>query len=131
MPLPENRAWESLLRGRRVLVIEDDYFWADELSTGLRRAGALVLGPTGTLASALALLAPEPELDAAVIDMNLRGERAEPLVDRLVALKVPLLLVTGYECSSLSEAHIGLPCLEKPVALAAVLTAVSRLLPQG
>lgn len=128
--MSENRARENLLRGRRVLVVEDDYFWADELTTGLRRAGAEVLGPTGTLASALALLAPEPDLDAAVIDMNLRGDRADPLVDRLIALKVPVLLVTGYECSSLSEAHAGLPCLEKPVALAAVLTALGQVLPQ-
>ncbi len=112
-----------------MLVVEDDYFWADELSRGLRRAGVVVLGPTGTLASALALLAPEPDLDAAVIDMNLRGERAEPLVDRLLSLRVPVLLVTGYECSSLTVAHADLPCLEKPVALSAVLTALGRLLP--
>ncbi|SFL67008.1 CheY chemotaxis protein or a CheY-like REC (receiver) domain [Methylorubrum salsuginis] len=127
MPVRSDR--DSDLRDRRVLVVEDDYFWADELAGGLRRAGVAVLGPTGTLASALALLAPEPELDGAVIDMNLRGERADPLVDRLLALRVPVLLVTGYECSSLSVAHAGLPCLEKPVALAPVLNALSRLLP--
>lgn len=126
--MPEIRAWESLLRDRRVLVVEDDYFWADELSSGLRRSGVAVLGPTGTVASALGLLAPEPDLDAAVIDMNLRGERADPVVDRLLALSVPLLLVTGYECSSMTGAHAGLPCLEKPVALDVVLRALSRLL---
>lgn len=129
--MPERRVWNSQLQDRRILVVEDDYFWADELGGGLRRAGAAVLGPTGTVASALALLAPEPDLDAAVIDMNLRGERAEPVADRLLALRVPVLLVTGYECSSLCEAHAHLPCLEKPVALDAVLGALSRLLPQA
>jgi ActR/RegA family two-component response regulator len=127
--LPDIRAWDSLLRDRRILVVEDDYFWADELGGGLSRAGALVLGPTGTVASALELLAPAPGLDAAVIDMNLRGERADPVADRLLALRVPVLLVTGYECSSLTETHAGLPCLEKPVALDAVFGALSRLLP--
>lgn len=126
--LPETSVWAGILRDRRVLVIEDDYFWADELGTGLRRAGVTVVGPTGSLSSAMALLAAEPGLDAAMIDMNLRGERAEPLVDRLLALGVPVLLVTGYECSSLFETHAGLPCLEKPVALDAVFTALSRLL---
>lgn len=129
--MPDSRAWNNLLRDRRILVVEDDYFWADELGGGLRRAGAAVLGPIGTVASALSLLAPEPDLDAAVIDMNLRGERADPVANRLLALRVPVLLVTGYDCSSLCEAHAHLPCLEKPVALDTVLAALSRLLPQG
>lgn len=127
--MSESQVRESALQGRRVLVVEDDYFWADELSAGLRRVGVAVLGPTGTITSALDLLAPEPDLDAAVIDMNLRGERADPVADRLLELGVPVLLVTGYETATLSPAYAALPCLEKPVGLGPVLAALGRLLP--
>lgn len=118
----------SVVPGRRLLVVEDDYFWADELSGGLRRAGAAVLGPVGTVEAALSLLGDGPEPEAAVIDLNLRGERADPVVDRLLGRGVPVLLVTGYDGAALSEAYAALPRVEKPVVVASVLAALTALL---
>ena len=42
---------------RRVLIVEDEYFLADDLAQALRRLGAEVIGPVPTQAQALALLA--------------------------------------------------------------------------
>ena len=61
-------------RGRRILVVEDDFFVADEVTHGLRRHGAEVVGPAPTVAAALALLDGAAALDGAALDVNLGGE---------------------------------------------------------
>ena len=47
---------DGALRGRHVLVVEDDYFLATDLAATLSAAGAKVLGPVPTLQAALDLL---------------------------------------------------------------------------
>lgn len=118
---------ESVVCDRRVMVVEDDYFWADELSSGLRRAGAAVIGPVGNVQAALDLVRTEANLDAAIIDMNLKGERADALADFLIERGVPVLLVTGYDWNALPLAYGALKRLEKPVAFGAVLAALDSL----
>ncbi|MEE7458911.1 response regulator [Methylorubrum populi] len=114
---------------RRLLVIEDDYFWADELRRALEDAGATVLGPVASVETAMALLRSEPELDAAILDLGLRGVQAYGVADWLLARRVPILVITGYEAEALPPAYAALLRLEKPVSTAAVLTAVETLFP--
>ena len=52
------------LAGRRVLVVEDEYFIADDLRHQLEACGAEVLGPVPRVGEALALIAATPEIDA-------------------------------------------------------------------
>ena len=115
--------------GRRLLVIEDDYFWADEVRRALEEAGATVLGPVASIETAMALLQLEPELDAAILDLGLRGVQAYGVADWLLARRVPILIITGYEAEALPPAYAALPRLEKPASTAAVLTAVEALFP--
>jgi hypothetical protein len=46
---------EQILRDCRILVVEDEYMLADELGTELSEAGAIILGPVGTLEDSLHL----------------------------------------------------------------------------
>lgn len=115
--------------GRRLLVIEDDYFWADEVRRALEATGATVLGPVASVETAMALLRSEPELDAAILDLGLRGVQAYDVADWLLARRVPILIITGYEAEALPPAYAALPRLEKPASTAAVLTAVEALFP--
>ena len=48
------------LAGKTILVVEDEYFLAADLKRALADAGATVLGPTGEVASALALIGETP-----------------------------------------------------------------------
>ncbi len=66
---------ERTLRNCRILVVEDEYYLADELRTELETRGALVLGPVGTLDQALAAIGEARDIDGAILDVNLRGER--------------------------------------------------------
>src|SRR5688572_5492874 len=65
----------SDLAGRRVLVVEDSPVVAEASEDMLRDMGCAVIGPATNMASALQLAA-EEELDAAIVDINIRGGKA-------------------------------------------------------
>lgn len=91
---------EALLQGRCVLVVEDEYFIADAMQRGLRKAGARVVGPAASVAEALALLQAEP-VDGAVLDLNLDNEKTFPVADALEARGIPFLFATGYNLADI------------------------------
>ncbi|WP_156443027.1 response regulator [Blastomonas sp. CCH3-E3] len=64
---------EALLRGCRVLVVEDDFLIADDFSRRLVAHGAQIVGPAATLDAALQALDQAGSVDVAVLDINLRG----------------------------------------------------------
>jgi CheY-like chemotaxis protein len=82
---------------RRVLLAEDNYLLALDLSTELESLGAEVLGPIADLDTALGLVMSERQIDAAVIDINLNGEFAYHLVDELVRRDIPVVFSTGCD----------------------------------
>ena len=103
------------LTGRRVLVVEDEFLLAMELETLLSRRGCTVLGPVPTVRQALAMLDRE-QPEAALLDVNLKGERATPIAVALRERGVPFVLVTGYSDHQLSEPELNqAPRLDKPV----------------
>ena len=59
------------LSGRRILVVEDEFFVADDLVQALTRLGAEVLGPVATREEAFELLSTGERIDLAVLDLSL------------------------------------------------------------
>jgi two-component SAPR family response regulator len=122
------------LNDRAVLVIEDEYFIADEIRCYLQESGAHVLGPAPDLESARALLA-NWRVDCAVLDIDLRGETVFPFAHALRLRNVPWVYVTGYRRRSVEEQLSGEAYLEKPINKSALIGALRRLiepgLPQG
>ena len=114
---------DMVLNGKRILVVEDDYFIAKGLVRDLERVGAAVIGPVPTIAQALAAIAAE-ELDAVVLDVNLRGEMAYPVADKLLAQGLPFVLTTGYSSSALPSRYAGVPHCDKPVEVSALASAL-------
>ena len=104
----------SDLEGARVLVVEDEYFIADDLVRALHAAGGLAVGPAGSLAQARTLL-DEGQVDAALLDLNLRGEMAFPLISDVQERGLPCVIMSGYSPESLPESVRHVPSLEKPV----------------
>ncbi len=116
----------SPLRGRRVLVVEDDYLIASDMVDLLHRAGAATAGPVGRVQEALALLRAEPgTLDLAVLDMDLHGEPSHAVADALAALGVPFVLTTGFSAHALHPAYRGCARVEKPINERALLAALA------
>lgn len=103
------------LSGRKVLVVEDDYFIAQDTCSMLRNNGAEVLGPVASLEKALAVVASESEIDAAVLDINLRDARVFPVADALSARGVPFVFATGYDKTVIPDRFAGVRHCEKPI----------------
>jgi DNA-binding NtrC family response regulator len=116
------------LENASVLVVEDEYFIATEIARALEEAGARAVGPAGTVEQAKALLA-EQQVDAAILDLNLRGNMAVPLVEQLSKRGMPCVIVSGYGSESLPESISGVPNLEKPVNYAKVMQLLAAQLP--
>ena len=102
----------------RILVVEDEYFLANELSIELADLGATILGPAANVQTALSLLSNEGELDGAVLDINLGGEPAFPVADHLIAQGIPMIFTTGYDAEAMPERFKNVPRCEKPFSMA-------------
>ncbi|HEY0034239.1 MAG TPA: response regulator [Devosia sp.] len=112
-----NQSLEDL-RGRRLLIVEDDYMIATDLTHWFEDAGAEVVGPAGSVSKALALVASHAEqLDAAVLDVNLRDEKVFPVAEALSKAGVPFIFATGYDAHIIPETYVEVPRCEKPVDL--------------
>ncbi|MBN4097828.1 MULTISPECIES: response regulator [unclassified Methylobacterium] len=103
------------LAGRRVLLVEDDYFIAVDLKSGFEEGGAQVLGPVASVGEALALIAGTTEIDAAVLDINLQDELVYPVADALHARGVPFLFATGYDPVAVPSLHGAVALCQKPI----------------
>jgi CheY-like chemotaxis protein len=95
-----------------ILAVEDEALIAMELEDLLGDLGYRVAGPASSVSAAIALLGRSLP-DAAVVDANLAGESAWPIVEALERAGIPLVLASGYELSELPFAFNG-PLVSKP-----------------
>lgn len=97
------------LAGRRVLVVEDECFLADDIARALAGLGAETVGPVPTREQALAHLEGGGRIDVCVLDLDLRGEMAFPVADALLARGVPFVFSTGYDQAVVPVGYAGVP----------------------
>ena len=125
------RGGGPVLAGWRVLVVEDEWLIAAWVGRALEGAGAVVLGPAGSVGRALALLADgSPPPDAALLDANLGGEAVTPVALALAGRGVPFALVTAYAADGLDGPLRAAPRVGKPFTAAGLVRAVARLRPK-
>ncbi len=92
----------SRLKGKRVLVVEDEFLIAMLYEDLLAEHESVKLGPAATIERALELIESEAP-DAALLDGNLHGRLSSPVAEALEARGVPFLLVTGYENLAIAD----------------------------
>ncbi|TDK32135.1 response regulator [Rhizobium deserti] len=115
--------YSRFFSGRRILIVEDEYFLADETRRKLEDLGAKVVGPTGRVQQALQLI--EDELiDAAVLDVHLGDEMVFPVADELEARHIPFVFATGYDPSFFPIKYTGFALCEKPTELERIALAL-------
>jgi DNA-binding NtrC family response regulator len=118
---------QTSLRGRAIMVVEDEFLQAEDLSQALSGAGASLIGPFATVDAALAGLADGERIDAAVLDVNLRGVAVSPLMEALAARGIPFLFATGYDRTALPAAWRDVPIFEKPFNVRKLVEALAAL----
>jgi DNA-binding NtrC family response regulator len=107
----------SPFRHRRILVVEDEAFIAEELKAALERQEGMCLGPYSDVGDALECAMTTTLLDAAILDVNVGGKLTFDLADTLTARGIPIVFWTGYDKSILPARFAERPWCEKPMAV--------------
>lgn len=118
---------DQRLLGRRILVVEDDYYLAMDTEDWLRSAGAEVLGPVPDERAASDLLN-DGKIDCAVLDINLGHGPSFVIAARLQETNIPFVLATGYDAAAVPRVFSDVPRLEKPFREHDLISAVQRLI---
>jgi DNA-binding response OmpR family regulator len=116
----------AALAGIRVLVVEDEFLVAMLIEEMLESAGCVVIGPIPRVPEALDAVHRDT-CDAAVLDINLGGERIDPVAEALSRRNVPFMFVTGYGTAGLPGNYVDRPRICKPFKMAELLGTVSSL----
>ena len=115
----------AALRGRWIFIVEDDCVTAMDLAETLSAAGAQIVGPAGSIKAAFELLQRRPQLDIALLDIEVEGHYVFDIADELVRRDVPIVFTTGYERAEIPARFHGARHCEKPVGIAAIAHALS------
>ncbi len=101
------------LKGKRVLVVEDEAILRLALQDIIGDMGCEVILSSGGLQGALQRARDLP-LDLAVLDVNLAGARVDPVADLLADRGIPFIFASGYAEAGLPARHADRPLVEKP-----------------
>jgi len=117
---------DSLLTGRRCLVLDDEFLIALDIQQILELAGAKHVASVATASEAIALL----RLDA-VLDLKLGGSEDNSLgvASELARMGTPFVFLTGMRVDNVHVREFPqAPVVEKPYGALALLDAAQRAL---
>ncbi|TDT99555.1 CheY-like chemotaxis protein [Azorhizobium sp. AG788] len=113
--------------GKRILVVEDEFLVALGLQDNLRVLGYETVGPATTLAMAVQAAEREP-LDAAILDINLKGEVVFPAAEILSDRGIPLIFCSDYiGVSRVPDRFADAVRVPKPYTIASMAAALREI----
>ena len=115
--------WKSAVR---FLIVEDEAMIAQAIKRTVRAAGFDVAAIAPTVAAAFACLRADA-CDAAILDVNLRGESVEPFAAELVDRQIPFLGLTGYGPGHQPPSFAGHAVFAKPFDVDTLIVALQAL----
>ncbi|GAC1331876.1 MAG: response regulator [Beijerinckiaceae bacterium] len=111
-------------KGGRVLIVEDEPFIALTLEDMLLELGFTVAGTVSHVPDALAFLAGDHPIDAALLDVNIGSQKIDPVADVLAERACPFVFTTGYGRSGVPAAHNTRAVVQKPFRLDEIAAAL-------
>ena len=110
----------------RVLVIEDEALVGMMIEDFLGDFGYSVVGPIENPEAAIFLAATE-QIDVTVVDINISGQVATAVADKLIEREIPFLFVSSYE-KMRGTRYASISLLRKPFMPEDLHDAVERVL---
>jgi CheY-like chemotaxis protein len=113
----------------RVLVVDDEFIVALDISQQLEDAGFEVVGPASNTEQALELIN-KTKPDLALLDVNLgTGKTSYDVARCLASQDIPYVFLSGYSRQQLSAEFHHIPTLAKPCPIEEVLSVMATLRP--
>jgi CheY-like chemotaxis protein len=111
----------KLLEGVRMLVVEDEALIAMLVEDMLSDLGCTVVDIAGTVEQGLRMAAPgKARIDAAILDVNVAGDKVFPIAEALEAQGIPFVFATGYGATGVDPRFVDRPVIAKPFRLDAL-----------
>ena len=117
----------SSLAGMNILIVEDEFFQARDMTSAVEREGGRVIGPTGRESDVPFLLANE-QVDAALLDINLGAGPSFSTARLLSREGIPFAFLTGYDAGVIPPEHAAVPRMLKPANETSVISMLKALL---
>jgi len=114
------------LSGRRILIVEDDYYLASDAQRALHLDGAEIVGPFPNESMALSAIATQ-HICAALVDINLGAGVSFSTAQALRVRGVPVLFLTGHDQIVIPDVFGDVQRIEKPADMDHVVRAVRDL----
>jgi DNA-binding NtrC family response regulator len=123
-----NMTRSGRLEGARILVVEDEVIIALDIAASLEDEGAEVIGPSHTLADAMAVASKSP-ISAAILDMRLGSASVSPVARLLSERKIPFIFYSGQAHSDpMRSEWPASKIFSKPTPLRLLIDALVRLI---
>jgi two-component system, response regulator PdtaR len=122
---------DSLLNGKRCLVLDDEFLIALDIQQILELAGAKHVASVATASEAMELFRRDSNFDLAVLDVKLGGSEGNSLgvASMLAKAGTPFVFLTGMRIDNVhAQKFPQAPVVEKPYDALALLDAVQRAL---
>ena len=103
----------ALLRGKTILIVEDEALIALDLEVTLTSEGAQVI-TSPALDHAFKVAQKHAEISAAILDVQLGEKDCAPLCQMLELRQVPFIFHTGYGAGGVLDQWPQAPVLTKP-----------------
>jgi CheY-like chemotaxis protein len=97
----------------KVLIVEDESLVAMLVEDVLDELGYQAVSVAAHLNDALEK-AHTLEIDLAVVDINLNGQRTDPVAEVLFGRGIPFVFASGYGSAGVAEAWAHVPVITKP-----------------
>ncbi|MDX7950529.1 response regulator [Lichenihabitans sp. Uapishka_5] len=114
------------LWGRRILVLEDEYFLAEELERVLDAEGAVVIGPCSAMAQVE--IVPLVEIDGAVLNVRVRDGVSYRFAQKLRERGIPFVFASGQNRLSEPPEWHDSEWVAKPYEAGNIIAALHRVL---
>ena len=118
--------YSKALEGKRVLIIEDDYYQSRDEAKNVELAGGTVVACTADAIEACVLI-DRGNIDCALVDINLGNGPAFQTARALRNHGIPFIFMTGYDAAIVPEDLRDAVLIQKPFNHGTLLTALTHL----